>query len=140
MLYCLPQILKSMNGMVSRDLWSEEIFFPPKMSVLAIFGALCSGSIVVILPYISSPLGLRASNSIYTEMRTLFPTKLAKTLYSPIQHYIFSSFKRLLGYYTVVFLAPKKTAVPACRCWAITHEKLLSILGTRETHCSLHSD
>ena len=106
-LHCLSQILKSMNGMVSRDLWSEKKFLP-KMSILAIFGALCSGSIVVILPYISSPLGLRASNSIYTEMRTLFPTKLAKTLYSPIQHYIFSSFKRLLGYYTVLFLAPKK--------------------------------
>ena len=93
--------------------WSQgtcgvKNFFSPKMSILAIFGALCSGSIVVILPYISSPLGLRASNSIYTEMRTLFPTKLAKTLYSPIQHYIFSSFKRLLGYYTVLFLAPKK--------------------------------
>ena len=79
----------------------------PKMLILVIFGTLCSGSIYVILPYISSPLGLRASNSIYTEMRTLFPTKLAKTLYSPI-HYIFSSFKRLLGYYTVLFLAPKK--------------------------------
>ena len=78
------------------------------MLILVILGTLCIGSIVVILPYISSPLGLRASNSIYTEMRTLFPTKLAKTLYSPIQHYIFSSFKRLLGYYTVLFFSTKK--------------------------------
>ena len=61
------------------------------MLILVILGTLCIGSIVVILPYISSPLGLRASNSIYTEMRTLFPTKLAKTLYSPI-HYIHLQF------------------------------------------------
>ena len=113
----------------------------PKMLILVILGTLCIGSIVVILPYISSPLGLRASNSIYTEMRTLFPTKLAKTLYSPI-HYIHLQFiqKTFRILYCTFFSPKKKTAVPACRCWAITHEKLLSILGTRETHCSLHSD
>ena len=111
------------------------------MLILVILGTLCIGSIVVILPYISSPLGLRASNSIYTEMRTLFPTKLAKTLYSPI-HYIHLQFiqKTFRILYCTFFSTKKKTAVPACRCWAITHEKLLSILGTRETHCSLHSD
>ena len=112
----------------------------PKMLILVILGTLCIGSIVVILPYISSPLGLRASNSIYTEMRTLFPTKLAKTLYSPI-HYIHLQFiQKTFRILYCTFFSTKKTAVPACRCWAITHEKLLSILGTRETHCSLHSD
>ena len=83
------------------------------MLVLVILGTLCIGSIVVILPYISSPLGLRASNSIYTEMRTLFPTKLAKTLYSPI-HYIHLQFiqKTFRILYCTFFSTKKKLLFP----------------------------